>query len=220
MIAVSQHAVGSSERVGAHSFPEVSVTDKLSQTALGLILTMVMPVPGTVELGVVSIGALWLQGDSAGKHVVVEHPPPSDDTSSDPFGRFRQRPRPSALRLLQGWAHQAPAPASASEEPSAREERASDGEEASPETGTVFVHNAASRMVTVRVLDQGRNIALRAYEKVQEAHPMVRLVSKAVAKGFGAVAGNSWTADSMPGVAIGPADAALLPLPMHQDLQN
>ncbi|CAJ1445416.1 unnamed protein product, partial [Effrenium voratum] len=217
MIAVSQHAVGSSERVGAHSFPEVSVTDKLSQTALGLILTMVMPVPGTVELGVVSIGALWLQGDSAGKHVVVEHPPPSDDTSSDPFGRFRQRPRPSALRLLQGWAHQAPAPASASEEPSAREERASDGEEASPETGTVFVHNAASRMVTVRVLDQGRNIALRAYEKVQEAHPMVRLVSKAVAKGFGAVAGNSWTADSMPGVAIGPADAALLPLPMHQD---
>ncbi|CAJ1355885.1 unnamed protein product [Effrenium voratum] len=197
MIAVSQHAVGSSERVGAHSFPEVSVTDKLSQTALGLILTMVMPVPGTVELGVVSIGALWLQGDSAGKHVVVEHPPPSDDTSSDPFGRFRQRPRPSALRLLQ--------------------ERASDGEEASPETGTVFVHNAASRMVTVRVLDQGRNIALRAYEKVQEAHPMVRLVSKAVAKGFGAVAGNSWTADSMPGVAIGPADAALLPLPMHQD---
>ena len=33
------------------------MTDKLSQTALGLILTMVLPVPGTVELGVVSIGA-------------------------------------------------------------------------------------------------------------------------------------------------------------------
>ena len=84
---------------GAHSFPEVSMTDKLSQTALGLILTMVMPVPGTVELGVVSIGALWLQGDSAGKHLVVEH---SRTPDFDPLGRFQQQPRPS-VRKLKGY---------------------------------------------------------------------------------------------------------------------
>ena len=106
LLAVSaQTAVGSagsSAVAGAHSFPEVSVTDKLSQTALGLILTLVMPVPGSVEVGVASIGALWLEGDSAGKHLVVEHP--DDLQQLNPFSRFRQRARHSAERLMKSWA--------------------------------------------------------------------------------------------------------------------
>ena len=92
--------------VGAHSFPEVSVTDKLSQTALGLILTMVMPVPGSMEVGVASIGALWLQGDSAGKHLVVEHPLEADGglrDRFDPFTRFRQRARRNGELLIESW---------------------------------------------------------------------------------------------------------------------
>ena len=97
--AISSNSVAG----GAHSFPEVSVTDKLSQTALGLILTMVMPVPGSVEVGVASIGALWLEGDSAGKHLVIEHPLP-DLKQLNPFSRFRQRARHSAQRLMQSWA--------------------------------------------------------------------------------------------------------------------
>eukprot|EP00438_Fugacium_kawagutii_P027497 Skav205606 [mRNA] locus=scaffold460:188526:193499:+ [translate_table: standard] len=97
----SSHSVSTG---GAHSFPEVTVTDKLSQTALGLILTMVMPVPGSVEVGVASIGALWLEGDSAGKHLVVEHPLPDDLHQLNPFGRFRQRARLSAERLIRSWA--------------------------------------------------------------------------------------------------------------------
>lgn len=107
LLAVSAQAGKSSHSVstgGAHSFPEVSVTDKLSQTALGLILTMVMPVPGSVEVGVASIGALWLEGDSAGKHLVVEHPLPDDLNQLNPFGRFRQRARLSAERLIRSWA--------------------------------------------------------------------------------------------------------------------
>ena len=108
LLAVSaQTAVGSagsSAVAGAHSFPEVSVTDKLSQTALGLILTLVMPVPGSVEVGVASIGALWLEGDSAGKHLVVEHPLPDDLQQLNPFSRFRQRARHSAERLMKSWA--------------------------------------------------------------------------------------------------------------------
>ncbi|CAE7669357.1 unnamed protein product [Symbiodinium pilosum] len=70
----------------------------------------------------------------------------------------------------------------------------------------------------VRVLDQGRNIALWAYEKVQEAHPMVRLVSQAVVRGFGAVAGNTWQADPVEvAVVVPPADATVLPLPSMED---
>ena len=92
------------QSVGAHSFPEVSVTDKLSQTALGLILTMVMPVPGSVEVGVASIGALWLQGDSAGKHLVVEHPKSDQLNPLNPFTRFRQQAPRNTERLLKSWA--------------------------------------------------------------------------------------------------------------------
>lgn len=91
---------------------------------------------------------------------------------------------------------------------------AEQADQAEQETATLLVHNAASRIITVRILDRGRNIALRAYEKVQEAHPMVRLVSQALVRGFGAVSGNTWQA--MPGVAIGPADLALLPLPARE----
>lgn len=96
----------------------MSVTDKLSQTALGLILTMVMPLPGSVEVGMVSIGALWLQGDSAGKHLVVEHPEQLLSFRSvgllglrmDPFERFRQVVRPSGQQLLEKWARREVAP--------------------------------------------------------------------------------------------------------------
>ncbi|CAE7571670.1 Rsph1 [Symbiodinium sp. CCMP2592] len=203
---------------GAHSFPEVSVTDKLSQTALGLILTMVMPVPGTVELGVVSIGALWLQGDSAGKHLVVEHSPGPD---FDPFGRFQQQARPSALKLLANWTQDvldATSAQTSDPPPSSSEGMPASASSSQLQPGTVLVHNAASRMITVRVLDQGRNIAVWAYEKVQEAHPMVRLVSQAVVRGFGAVAGNTWQADSVEvAVAVPPADVAIVPLPSMED---
>lgn len=206
---------------GAHSFPEVSVTDKLSQTALGLILTMVMPVPGTVELGVVSIGALWLQGDSAGKHLVVEHSPGPD---FDPFGRFQQQARPSALKLLANWTQEpqdvmdATSAQTSDAPPSSSEGMPATASSSQLQPGTVLVHNAASRMITVRVLDQGRNIAVWAYEKVQEAHPMVRLVSQAVVRGFGAVAGNTWQADSVEvAVAVPPADVAIVPLPSMED---
>ena len=103
LLSISQSGI-SSDSGGAHSFPEVSVTDKLSQTALGLILTMVMPVPGSVEVGVASIGALWLEGDSAGKHLVVEHPVPEDLNQLNPFSRFRQHARHSAQRMMASWA--------------------------------------------------------------------------------------------------------------------
>lgn len=201
---------------GAHSFPEVSVTDKLSQTALGLILTLVMPVPGSVEVGVASIGALWLEGDSAGKHLVVEHPLPDDLQQLNPFSRFRQRARHSAERLMKSWAASPAVPDLPDLDlDQGTEIEAAQGPAVSPhETATLLVHNAASRIITVRILDRGRNIALRAYEKVQEAHPMVRLVSQALVRGFGAVSGNTWQA--MPGVAIGPADLALLPLPARE----
>eukprot|EP00434_Breviolum_minutum_P025895 symbB.v1.2.022896.t1/scaffold2015.1/size92276/9 len=202
LLSISQSGI-SSDSGGAHSFPEVSVTDKLSQTALGLILTMVMPVPGSVEVGVASIGALWLEGDSAGKHLVVEHPVPEDLNQLNPFSRFRQHARHSAQRMMASWAGALPSSPGGGQE----------------ETATLLVHNAASRIITVRILDRGRNIALRAYEKVQEAHPMVRLVSQALVRGFGAVSGNmsGTTWQAMPGVAIGPADLALLPLPAQEE---
>ncbi|CAE7243139.1 unnamed protein product [Symbiodinium microadriaticum] len=217
----TEHDGSGAPEGGAHSFPEVSVTDKLSQTALGLILTMVMPVPGTVELGVVSIGALWLQGDSAGKHLVVEHSPGPD---FDPFGRFQQQPRPSALKLLANWTQEpqdlldATSAQTSDAPPSSSESMPATASSLQLQPGTVLVHNAASRMITVRVLDQGRNIAVWAYEKVQEAHPMVRLVSQAVVRGFGAVAGNTWQADSVEvAVAVPPADVAIVPLPSMED---
>ena len=64
-----------------------------------------MPVPGTVELGVVSIGALWLQGDSAGKHLVVAWSPKDADfvlvlsLFSEEFYRFCRASWHSVFRL-------------------------------------------------------------------------------------------------------------------------
>ena len=54
-----QHIVGQDKR--SQGFNEVTVMDKIMQTGLGLVFTALLPMPGTVEVGVVSLGMLWLE---------------------------------------------------------------------------------------------------------------------------------------------------------------
>ncbi|CAK0831577.1 unnamed protein product [Prorocentrum cordatum] len=165
----------------AQSFDEVTVLDKISQTALSVLLSAVMPVPGSLELGVVSIGALWLEDDAAGRHVAVEHS--KDSGAEGPLQRFGQRPGARAAALLQEWA-------------------------AGGHGDSVLVHNATARRVTVKLLDREEGMAARTYSKMQRAHPMVRVVSKAIS-GF---VGDEATAAALL-LEVAPADVEALRLP-------
>lgn len=163
-LLVAIDASGASGASAPQSFDQVSVLDKVSQTALGLLLTAVLPIPGSIEVGVVNIGMLWLEHDAAGRHMAVEHP--RRDGPEAPHRRFRQWPRPHSVRLLREW---------------------TDGMR---DTFTL-VHNATARLLTVRLLDSEGSLWRGAYTRIQQAHPFVRVVTAAVEMGFGAAGGSA-----------------------------
>lgn len=161
-------------------FEEVSVVDKVSTSAVTLLLGLALPVPGSFELGAFSIGALWLEGDSAGRHAIVEHP--RENGPEAPLRRFRQRPTREARRLLGDWA----------------EGRCENG---------LLVHNATARVITVRLLEGNEGLLKKAYAKLQQAHPYARWVASTVEHFLAGQEGNELM---LPVVVVAPAGVALL----------
>jgi len=153
----SHRILHAAERTSCHDFQKKTVLQKLETTALGVITMLVLPVPGTIEVGTVSIGMLWLQdsGD-ASNHLVLEHP------TGIPLAPMLQRlgssPPPRAAVILAGWA--------------------SGGHK-----GVVLVHNATARRITATVVpDTSNSVGAKAYQKFSEAHPLVKLVGNAMAE--------------------------------------
>jgi len=156
-----RHIVGEDKR--SQGFDEVSVMDKITQTGLGLVFTALLPVPGCVEVGVVSLGMLWLEADVAGRHVVMEHN--QAQGAEAPFAKFRQRPSQTSRRMFQEWAD-------------------------NRLTRCALIHNATARVMTVKLLDGADSILARTYARIQDAHPMMRWVTGAVERSLAYAAHN------------------------------
>lgn len=136
------------------NFDQVSVLEKLSQTALGLVLTAMLPIPGTIEVGLLSISMMWLESDVAGRHVLFEHPRSEGKLALE---RFDQRPIPAAAALLEQWA-------------------------AGKLQETVLLHNATARFMTVRLQCGDASFLSWSYSKLRQAHPFVRVATEALEK--------------------------------------
>merc|ERR1740123_1866565 len=97
---------------------------------------------------------LWLEGDAASSHLALQHP------CGVPLGPILERlgscPPPRAAVILAGWA-------------------------GGGHRGVVLVHNATARRITVTAsTDKAPSLASAAYNKLSQAHPMVRLVGHAM----------------------------------------
>mmetsp|Transcript_169189 Transcript_169189/g.543875 ORF Transcript_169189/g.543875 Transcript_169189/m.543875 type:complete len:1453 (+) Transcript_169189:87-4445(+) len=173
----------------SHGFEQVSVADKLSSSAFTLLLSAVLPVPGSLEVGAFSIGALWLEGDSAGRHAIVEHPRVAGAVA--PMQRFRQRPTSEGARLLSEWA----------------DDRCGH---------SMLVHNATARVVTVRLMEGNEGLVKKAYVKIQQAHPYARWVASTVEKyvvdSYRRGNGDVPESACLPFVVVAPAGIARLPI--------
>eukprot|EP00929_Paragymnodinium_shiwhaense_P104799 TRINITY_DN69511_c0_g1_i1.p1 TRINITY_DN69511_c0_g1~~TRINITY_DN69511_c0_g1_i1.p1 ORF type:complete len:1666 (-),score=379.17 TRINITY_DN69511_c0_g1_i1:83-5080(-) len=136
---------------------------KVMSTALGLLLSATLPLPGSIESGLVSVSMLWIADDVAGRHVVIEH---SKENGADGlWKKFQQLPQPRSRRLLASWAE-------------------------SEDAKSVLVHNASARRLTVQLVDGEAGVMSRAYSTIKEAHPLVRILTKSVEKGISVVTGS------------------------------
>jgi len=177
--------LGSVESAGSEtkSFDQVSVSEKVGQTVLGVLLSAVLPFPGTIEVGVASMSMLWLESDLAGRHLAVEHQKTSG--ADGPYRRFDQRPKVQSLKMLQAWVE-------------------------GGHDEVALVHNATARVLTVRLVNGEVSLMQSAYKKIQDAHPFMNLVTKTVESGITAVAG---AGVELPVVVIEPTDLAVVRLP-------
>jgi len=158
-LRTSHRVLHAAEAASCHDFERRGILQKIETTALGLVTMLVLPVPGSIEVGTVGIGMLWLEGDAAGSHLALQHPP--GVPLAPVLQRLGSSPPPRAAVILAGWA--------------------SGGHK-----GVVLVHNATARRITVSAgLDPGFSLASAAYNKLKEAHPMVRLLGGAMSESNG-----------------------------------
>jgi len=155
-LRTSHRVLHAAEAASCHDFERRGILQKIETTALGLVTMLVLPVPGSIEVGTVGIGMLWLEGDAAGSHLALQHPP--GVPLAPVLQRLGSSPPPRAAVILAGWA--------------------SGGHK-----GVVLVHNATARRITVSAgRDPGFSLASTAYRKLSEAHPMVRVVGSAMSE--------------------------------------
>eukprot|EP00928_Gymnodinium_smaydae_P006491 TRINITY_DN12304_c0_g1_i1.p1 TRINITY_DN12304_c0_g1~~TRINITY_DN12304_c0_g1_i1.p1 ORF type:complete len:1422 (-),score=289.94 TRINITY_DN12304_c0_g1_i1:71-4336(-) len=170
----SHRILHAAEAASCIDFEGRGVLKKIETTALGLITMLVLPVPGSIEVGAVGIGTLWLEGDPSNSHVALEHP--QGVPLAPALQRLGSCPPPRAAVILAGWA-------------------------SGGHRGVVLVHNATAQRITVSV--QEESISSKAFQKLSDAHPMVKAVGSALSSAAGG--------DSE--VTILPTDVALLQVP-------
>jgi len=145
----SHRILFAAEASRSHEFDaKGSALRKVETTALGLLTMLVLPMPGTMEIGALHIGMLWLSGDDSGSHVAVEHP--TGQPLAPMLERLGSAPPPRAAVILAGWA-------------------------GGGHAGVVLVHNATARRIIVTVLPGEQDtIVTKTVARLAEAHPYVR----------------------------------------------
>lgn len=152
----SHRILYAAEKLSYNDFSQQGVLEKIETTALGLLTMLVLPVPGSIEVGTVGLGMLWLEGNqNASSHIALEHPP------GVPLGPMLERwgscPPPRARIIIAGWA-------------------------CGGHKGVVLVHNATVRRITVTIKPDNMSVASKAFSKLQAAHPMVKVVGSALSE--------------------------------------
>jgi len=152
------HATEAVDASSTHDFQKKGVRQKIESTALGIITMLVLPMPGSIEVGTFGIGMLWLEGEEAGSHLALEHP---SGTPIQPFlDRLGSSPPPRASVILSGWA--------------------SGGHK-----GVILVHNATPRRIVATLVSSEETIATVAAARLADAHPMIRLANSAMSQAGG-----------------------------------
>lgn len=152
----SHRILCAAEASKSHDFEHKGALKKIEATALGLVTMLVLPLPGTMELGALHIGMLWLSGDPSNSHIAVEHP--TGQPLAAMLERLGSSPPPRSAVILAGWA--------------------SGGHK-----GVVLVHNATARRITVHVLPgEQETFASKVGSKFAEAHPYVRGAAMAMSQ--------------------------------------
>jgi len=144
-----------------HDFEKKGILQKIESTALGIVTMMVLPLPGSIEVGTLGIGMMWLEGDAANSHLALQH------TMGVPLApllqRFGSSPPPRARVIIEGWA-------------------------CGGHRGLVLVHNATARRIAVTATpEKDATLASKAFSKLSDAHPMVKLASYAMSETEGGV---------------------------------
>mmetsp|Transcript_35398 Transcript_35398/g.101715 ORF Transcript_35398/g.101715 Transcript_35398/m.101715 type:complete len:1361 (-) Transcript_35398:40-4122(-) len=158
-LRMSYRVLHAAEAASCHDFERKGVLRKIESTALGIVTMMVLPLPGAIEVGTLGIGMMWLEGDAANSHLALQHP------TGVPLAPILERlgscPPPRAAVILAGWA-------------------------SGGHRGVVLVHNATARRITVTATpDKGASLASKAFAKLSDAHPMVKLVGYAMSESDG-----------------------------------
>lgn len=176
-LRTSHRVLHAAEAASCHDFEQKGLLRKIESTALGIVTMMVLPLPGSIEVGTLGIGMMWLEGDAANSHLALQHP------TGVPLAPVLQRlgscPPPRAAVILAGWA-------------------------SGGHGGVFLVHNATPRRITVTASpEKGATLASKAYERLQDAHLMVKIVGNAMSESDG---GDHVT-------TILPTDVALIQVP-------
>merc|ERR1712137_300768 len=116
------HAAG---EASCHDFEHKGVLQKIETTALGLVTMMVIPMPGSVEVGAIGLGMLWLEGDTTSSHLALEHP--CGVPLAPRLERLCSCPPPRASVYIAGWG-------------------------GGGHAGVILVHNATPRRITAVVV--------------------------------------------------------------------
>eukprot|EP00927_Polykrikos_kofoidii_P049690 TRINITY_DN43713_c0_g1_i1.p1 TRINITY_DN43713_c0_g1~~TRINITY_DN43713_c0_g1_i1.p1 ORF type:complete len:1369 (-),score=195.73 TRINITY_DN43713_c0_g1_i1:196-4302(-) len=141
-------------QTGCHNFELATVTGKVGTTVLGILLTILLPLPGATELGAYRIGTLWLEDDPARRHVILQHPETHTGMPLRPaLQRLGSELPPNAVAVLEEW------------------ESIDDG-------NSVLVHNACVQRITVTALAGEDGLATTAFSALSKAHPMISQASK------------------------------------------
>jgi len=153
------HATEEVNSSSCHDFQRKGVRHKIESTALGIITMLVLPMPGSIEVGTLGIGMMWLEGDeAAGSHMALEHP---SGTPLQPFlERLGASPPPRASVIISGWAN-------------------------GGHKGVILVHNATPRRVVATLISNKESLATVAAARLADAHPMLRLANSTMSQAGG-----------------------------------
>lgn len=155
----SHRVLAAAESASVHDFQAKGLLQKIESTALGIVTMMVLPLPGSIEVGTVGIGMMWLEGDAANSHLAMQHP--TGVPLAPMLERLGSCPPPRAAVILAGWA-------------------------SGGHRGVVLVHNSTPRRITVTATpDKTSSLGAKAFAKLKDAHPMVKLVGYAMTESDG-----------------------------------
>lgn len=165
-----------------HTFHEQTIGDKVSGIALSLAVAMTAPVPGSMEIWMASSVVILMKADVASRFLVVEHS--KDSSVEEVLGRFGSYASAQTTRTLETW-NECKKEATASK--------------------VALVHNATSSTVALMY----RQATSSKAAKILQAHPVLKIVNKAVGREDPLAAGRA--------VMIPPSEIAMVHLPDNQE---